>query len=193
MSARNSSRRDYHIVVLGAGCSGERADFRVLLLAQFVQNIWIESYDPTIEDSYRKQIEVDIRHRWHGTIQELYMKTGQGFLLVFSITSQSSLNELSDLREQIIRIKDDENVPIVIVGNKSDLDQDRMVSRQEAFTVSQNWGNAPYYETSARRRDLCRQIIRRDNNHSSQDYDDEANSPTEKKHKRRRFGRCVIL
>jgi Ras-related protein Rap-1B len=88
----------------------------------------------------------------HTLYRELYMKTGQGFLLVFSITSQSSLNELSDLREQIIRIKDDENVPIVIVGNKSDLDQDRMVSRQEAFKVSQNWGNAPYYETSARRR-----------------------------------------
>ena len=30
-------------------------------LAQFVQNVWIESYDPTIEDSYRKQIEVDVR------------------------------------------------------------------------------------------------------------------------------------
>jgi hypothetical protein len=29
-------------------------------LAQFVQNVWIESYDPTIEDSYRKQIEVDV-------------------------------------------------------------------------------------------------------------------------------------
>lgn len=28
--------------------------------AQFVQNVWIESYDPTIEDSYRKQIEVDV-------------------------------------------------------------------------------------------------------------------------------------
>jgi hypothetical protein len=42
------------------GCLGERADFRVLFLAQFVQNIWIESYDPTIEDSYRKQIEVDV-------------------------------------------------------------------------------------------------------------------------------------
>lgn len=80
------------------------------------------------------------------------MKTGQGFLLVFSITSQSSLNELSELRETIIRIKDDENVPIVIVGNKSDLEQDRMVSRQAAFNVSQSWGNAPYYETSARRR-----------------------------------------
>lgn len=31
-----------------------------VLLAQFVQNIWIESYDPTIEDSYRKVIEVDV-------------------------------------------------------------------------------------------------------------------------------------
>ena len=31
------------------------------MTAQFVQNVWIESYDPTIEDSYRKQIEVDVR------------------------------------------------------------------------------------------------------------------------------------
>lgn len=31
-----------------------------VISAQFVQNIWIESYDPTIEDSYRKMIEVDV-------------------------------------------------------------------------------------------------------------------------------------
>ncbi|KAK2795201.1 Ras- protein rsr1 [Onygenales sp. PD_12] len=82
----------------------------------------------------------------------------------------SSLNELAELREQIIRIKDDENVPIVIVGNKSDLEEDRVVSRSRAFALSQQWGNSPYYETSARRRanvnevfvDLCRQIIRKD-------------------------------
>lgn len=98
------------------------------------------------------------------------MKTGQGFLLVFSITSMSSLHELSELRDQIIRIKDDEKVPIVLVGNKSDLEEDRAVSRARAFAVSQAWGNCPYYETSARRRanvdevfrDLTRQIIRRD-------------------------------
>jgi Ras-related protein Rap-1B len=104
------------------------------------------------------------------TFRELYMKQGQGFLLVFSITSMSSLHELSEIREQIIRIKDDEKVPLVIVGNKSDLEEDRAVSRARAFAVSQSWGNAPYYETSARRRanvnevfvDLCRQIIRKD-------------------------------
>ncbi|KAI9844167.1 MAG: Ras- protein rsr1 [Sclerophora amabilis] len=174
------------------------------LTAQFVQNVWIESYDPTIEDSYRKQIEVEGRqcmleiHGGNRTIHghavdtpstfhqnqarrtltqnshdgsELYMKSGQGFLLVFSITSPSSLAELAELREQIIRIKDDERVPIVIVGNKSDLEEDRAVSRARAFSVSQSWGaGCPYYETSARRRtnvdevfvDLCSQIVKRE-------------------------------
>lgn len=104
------------------------------------------------------------------TNRELYMKSGQGFLLVFSITSLSSLTELDELRDQIVRIKDDPNIPLVIVGNKSDLEEDRAVSRSRAFSVSQSWNNAPYYETSARRRanvdeafvNLCRQIIRKD-------------------------------
>lgn len=71
------------------------------------------------------------------------MKTGQGFLLVFSITSKNSLNELAELREQIIRIKDDENVPIVIVGNKCDLESDRQVPRSKAFAMTQSWNNSP--------------------------------------------------
>ena len=98
------------------------------------------------------------------------MREAQGFLLVFSITSLSSLQELSELREQIVHVKNDPTVPIVLVGNKSDLEDDRRVSRSRAFAVSQAWGNVPYYETSARRRlnvtevfvDVCRQIIRRD-------------------------------
>lgn len=84
-------------------------------------------------------------------MRDLYMKTGQGFLLVFSITSASSLSELAGLREEIIRIKDDENVPIVIVGNKADLEENRAVPRAKGFSISQRWG-APYYEASARTR-----------------------------------------
>ncbi|KFY93574.1 hypothetical protein V500_03660 [Pseudogymnoascus sp. VKM F-4518 (FW-2643)] len=224
-----SNRRDYHIVVLGAGGVGKSC-----LTAQFVQNVWIESYDPTIEDSYRKQIQVDGRQcmlEMYGTppptrpqspqltphsldtagteqftaMRELYMKTGQGFLLVFSITSRSSLEELSELREQIIRIKDDEHVPIVIVGNKSDLEGDRMVSRSKAFALSQSWGDAPYYETSARRRanvdevfiDLCRQIIRKGND-VTQEPEYEPEAPKKEKTRRhllrRKDGpRCTIL
>lgn len=142
--------------------------------------------------------------------RELYMKQGQGFLLVFSITSMASLNELSELREQISRIKDDENVPIVIVGNKSDLEEDRAVPRARAFALSQSWGNAPYYETSARRRanvnevfiDLCRQIIRKDVQGSSKNSDKaprKREGPNRHDRKRekgrnpRRRGPCVIL
>lgn len=136
------------------------------------------------------------------------MKQGQGFLLVFSITSNSSLNELSELREQIIRIKDDEEVPLVIVGNKSDLEEDRAVPRARAFGLSQTWGNAPYYETSARRRanvnevfvDLCRQIIRKDLQGSKSSSDanrrrDNLNRPDRKRDYRqqRRRSPCVIL
>lgn len=79
------------------------------------------------------------------------MKNGHGFLLVFSITSNTSLAELASLREEIIRIKDDENVPIVICGNKADLQDQRTVPRTKGFSLSQRWG-APYYEASARTR-----------------------------------------
>ena len=135
--------------------------------------------------------------------------TGQGFLLVFSITSLSSLHELSELREQIVRIKDDTNIPIVIVGNKSDLEEDRRVSRAQAFAISQSWGNAPYYETSARRRanvdevfvDLCRQIIRKDTAYASQTRDRAETAHRRKvrshrhstRRKRERQATCTIL
>ena len=140
-------------------------------------------------------------------MRELYMKTGQGFLLVFSITSLSSLRELEELRAQIIRIKDDERVPIVLVGNKCDLEENRSVSRVRAFGVSQSWGNVPYYETSARRRqnvdevfrDLCRQIIRRDMEFArsmGQEYGNHGGSRRRKRRSRRRNdhrGPCTIL
>ncbi|KAL2260081.1 hypothetical protein VTK26DRAFT_6034 [Humicola hyalothermophila] len=149
--------REFNVVVLGAGGVGKSC-----LTAQFVYNAWIESYDPTIEDSYRTQVAVDGRQivleilDTAGTEQfvamrDLYMKTGQGFLLVFSIASKTSFEELESLRDDIIRIKDDEDIPIVIVGNKADLEDQRAVDRVKAVNLSQRW-NVPYYEASARTR-----------------------------------------
>ncbi|KAK3394108.1 krev-1 [Podospora didyma] len=205
--------REFNVVVLGAGGVGKSC-----LTAQFVHNEWIESYDPTIEDSYRTQISVDGRQVMleildtAGTEQfvamrDLYMKTGQGFLLVFSINSGPSLDELKTLREEIIRIKDDENIPIVIVGNKADLEDSRTVDRAKAFAFSQRW-RAPYYEASARTRtnvdevfvDLCRQMLRRDDMNDTRDdeYYQKPEDPSSSKRRRRkkrkdREHRCTIL
>ena len=51
-------------------------------------------------------------------MRDQYMRTGQGFLIVYSCTSPSSFHEVSQFRDQILRVKDADNVPIVIVGNK---------------------------------------------------------------------------
>lgn len=49
-------------------------------------------------------------------MRDLYMKNGQGFALVYSITAQSTFNDLQDLREQILRVKDTEDVSILYTG-----------------------------------------------------------------------------
>lgn len=55
-------------------------------------------------------------------------------------------------RDQILRVKNDENIPFLLVGNKSDLDEKRKVSLAEANARAQQWG-VPYVETSAKTRD----------------------------------------
>jgi hypothetical protein len=43
-------------------------------------------------------------------MKDMYMKNGQGFLLVYSITSSASLQEVIELREQLVRVKDSDKV-----------------------------------------------------------------------------------
>lgn len=49
-------------------------------------------------------------------MRDLYMKNGQGFILVYSITSQATFNDLVELREQILRVKDTEKVSVLDVS-----------------------------------------------------------------------------
>lgn len=88
---------------------------------QFVQSIFVEKYDPTIEDSYRKQVEVDGQQcmleildtagtEQFTAMRDLYMKNGQGFILVYSIIAKSTFDDLTELRDQIKRVKDSEKV-----------------------------------------------------------------------------------
>ncbi|KAI8053201.1 ras protein [Syncephalis plumigaleata] len=146
------------LVVFGSGGVGKSA-----LTVQFVQGLFIEFYDPTIEDCFRRALQVDEQPclleiiDTAGTEQftalyDMYMKRGQGFLLVYSITSKGSFDELAERREQILHVKgvaDDRDVPIVLVGNKTDIDYEREVTREDGQRLANEW-RCPFLETSAK-------------------------------------------
>jgi len=85
------------------------------------------------------------------SLNEVYIKSGRGFVLVFSLTQDASLKEVDNLRKQIYRIKGgDAGVPIVVVGTKLDLVNEREVQRSTIQSLSGRW-DLPFYETSAKR------------------------------------------
>lgn len=63
-------------------------------------------------------------------MREQYMRSGEGFLLVFSLTDHASFSEISKFQKQILRVKDRDEFPMLLVGNKSDLDHQRRVKLQ---------------------------------------------------------------
>ncbi|KAJ8390929.1 hypothetical protein AAFF_G00098490 [Aldrovandia affinis] len=118
---------EYKLVVVGAGGVGKSA-----LTIQLIQNHFVDEYDPTIEDSYRKQVVIDgetclldildtAGQEEYSAMRDQYMRTGEGFLCVFAINNTKSFEDIHQYREQIKRVKDSDDVPMVLVGNKCDL------------------------------------------------------------------------
>jgi len=157
LSINNTIAMEYKPIVVGGGGVGKSA-----LTIQFMQNIFIDDYDPTIEDSYRKQLTIDGEHclldildtagqEEYSAMRDQYMRTGQGFLMVYAITSRSSLEELITFRDQILRVKETSTVPMVVIGNKIDLESERQVSTQEGLDLARSF-QAAFFETSAKLR-----------------------------------------
>ncbi|XP_004408771.1 ras-related protein Rap-2a isoform X2 [Enhydra lutris kenyoni] len=156
--------REYKVVVLGSGGVGKSA-----LTVQFVTGTFIEKYDPTIEDFYRKEIEQ------FASMRDLYIKNGQGFILVYSLVNQQSFQDIKPMRDQIIRVKRYEKVPVILVGNKVDLESEREVSSNEGRALAEEWG-CPFMETSAKSKtmvdELFAEIVRQMNYAAQPDKDD---------------------
>lgn len=155
MSLNKSNIREYKLVVVGGGGVGKSA-----LTIQLIHSHFVDEYDPTIEDSYRKQVVIDDKvtildildtagQEEYSAMREQYMRTGEGFLLVYSVTSRTSFEELMTYYQQIQRVKDSDYVPVVVVGNKSDLEDERQVSYEDGLHIAKQM-NAPFLETSAK-------------------------------------------
>ena len=55
----------------------------------------------------------------YSAMREQYIRTGEGFLLVYSVTSRSSFELIDYFRQQILRVKDRDTIPMVVVRNNS--------------------------------------------------------------------------
>ncbi|KAF9095770.1 Ras GTPase [Mortierella sp. GBA35] len=153
----NQLMREYKLVVVGGGGVGKSA-----LTIQFIQSHFVDEYDPTIEDSYRKQCVIDEEvalldvldtagQEEYSAMREQYMRTGEGFLLVYSITSRNSFEEISTFYQQILRVKDKDFFPIILVANKCDLEHERQVSTHEGRELAKQF-NSRLIESSAKQR-----------------------------------------
>jgi len=147
---------EYKLVVVGAGGVGKSA-----LTIQLIQNYFVDEYDPTIEDSYRKQVVIDndtclldildtAGQEEYSAMRDQYMRTGEGFLCVFAVNNENSFREVDLYREQIKRVKDSEMVPMVLVGNKIDLPHPAV--RSDGANAKAKEFGIPYVETSAKTR-----------------------------------------
>ncbi|KAL7648420.1 UNVERIFIED_CONTAM: hypothetical protein RMT77_000326 [Armadillidium vulgare] len=145
----------YKIVVVGGGGVGKSA-----LTIQFIQSYFATDYDPTIEDSYTKQCVIDeivakldildtAGQEEFSAMREQYMRSGEGFLLVFSVIDRNSFEELLRFHKQILRVKDRDEFPMLMVGNKADLEHQRVISFDEAQNFARQH-KLPYIECSAK-------------------------------------------
>ncbi|KAK0495342.1 P-loop containing nucleoside triphosphate hydrolase protein [Armillaria luteobubalina] len=149
--------RKFNVVVLGAGGVGKSA-----LTVRYIRDVFIDYYDPTIEESYRRDVHLDGQlstleildtagAEQFTSLNEVYIQAGLGFVLVFSLTQEASLKEVDHLRQQIYGIKGgDTDIPIVVVGTKLDLVNEREVQKGYIQDLANRWEH-PFYETSAKR------------------------------------------
>ena len=59
------------------------------------------------------------------SMRDLYIENSQGFVVLYSVTNHQTFLEIKSMREQIVRVKDCEKVPVLLMGNKVDLESQR--------------------------------------------------------------------
>jgi len=132
---------------------GFRAVGKSTITIQYVENHFVEAYNPTIENTFHKTIRfkgidydselIDTAGQDEYSIFQNHYTVGiHGYILVYSVTSRKSYEMVKILNEKILNALGTEKVPRVMVGNKTDLILERKVSKEEAQQVASEWGCA---------------------------------------------------
>ncbi|XP_070580122.1 GTP-binding protein Di-Ras2-like [Ptychodera flava] len=148
----------HRLVVLGAGKVGKSS-----IIARFLQAHFTDKYRETIEDLHCREydingsvIKVDILDtagsQAFPAMRRLSISTAHAFLLVYSIDDKDSFDEVKQIYEQIREQKSNyHEIPLVVVGNKTDLNLDRQVDKNdvEDHIARENW-HGSFIEVSAK-------------------------------------------
>ncbi|XP_051818796.1 ras-like protein [Antechinus flavipes] len=144
----------YKLAVMGTFCVGKSA-----LTIQFVKNRFLTEYNPTIQDSYCKQIvvaeelcQLDIMDTTgieaFCPMRDKSIRWGEGFLLVYAVNDPHSFENVNVIWNRLQIFKGTKPVPVVLVANKVDV-TDRLVDPTRGQEVARRFG-VPYVETSAK-------------------------------------------
>lgn len=153
------AKNNYRILVLGASKTGKTS-----IVRQFLYDKFSTVYTETMDDMYRGEFEIqgrpvgfDIQDVSGSYVYEfpamrsVSLASADAFIIVFSLDSSESWDEVARLRDMVHEAKDPD-VPIVIVGNKSDLPYDDSIPHESLeATVIFDWENG-YVESSAKER-----------------------------------------
>ncbi|KAJ2802695.1 Ras GTPase [Coemansia helicoidea] len=155
-----------HVHVIGVGKS--------MLTTRYMNGNFSNEYDPTIEDSYRKQCTVDSMtcileildtagQEEYAAMRDYQIRGGDCFVVVYSVADMQTLHEAESILRKIFLVKETDNVPIVLVGNKCDLPE-REVTTRDGTELARRV-RAGFYEASARDNlrvdDVFTQCVRR--------------------------------
>ena len=155
----------YHVVLLGDGGVGKSC-----ITIQMTANTFVEEYDPTIEDVYRKQIVVDDQsclleildtggREEFTALRDQSIREAHGYIIVYSITSLSSFEFVDGYINQVFRVaKPEAHASMILAGNKVDLQESRKVETFKGSQLAAHYG-IPFYETSAKLRTNIEEIF----------------------------------
>lgn len=148
---------EVNFVILGSSSCGKTS-----LMKRFLCGSFSDSYVPTTMDVFEeyypfRSMNVAVTYRIFDitgsddfpAMRQMAINSGQTFVIVYAVNDRSSFEEAKKARGEIIVEKGGDNVSIMLVGNKCDLEEDRVVKTEEGKALAQNWG-CSFAETSAK-------------------------------------------
>lgn len=156
-----SSKAQEKSKILKLGIIGPPAVGKSALTVRYTQKVFIDEYLPSFEDIYKKnivldgeQVEVDILDS-SGLDELVVMRPGwfkerEAFVMVYAIDSTISFEALKAFYEQLVTFRQNPNVPIIVVGNKADNEQNRQIKKEDGMKYAASI-KADFIESSAKK------------------------------------------